>query len=84
MDEVERKSRKVSASTQWAVEYPAVFALMGCVGVAVGTWIEVGDLRAVAAMAIVAPVVGWLIWRPKGPIARRVRERMKVEAGENS
>ena len=84
MDEIARKSRKVSASTKWAVEYPAVFALMSGGGVAVGTAIATGDLRAVLSLTIATPILCWFIWRPKSPIARRVRERMKVEKDEAS
>jgi hypothetical protein len=84
VDEVERKSRKVSASTQWAVDNPRTFALIACAGVAVFGIVVVGDFRAVVPVTIATPVLCWFIWRPKSPIARRVRERMKVEEGEDS
>ena len=79
MGEQGRTHRTVAASTRSAVESPGTFTLISGVGGAFGGFVAFGDLRAVLAMAIAAATLSWFIWRPKSPIARRVRERMEVE-----
>jgi hypothetical protein len=75
-------SDRMLRRARWVVANPARYALIVAAGLFVmGLVVLDGDVAFSAAMALVAGVGNWLLWRPGGFQARRWTERIAQADG---